>query len=97
MTFRANSMTFKIYPEYWDAMPDYRLKRDFEEFIRWFGFNVNDMKKEEAAAGWKLAVEFKNVLEERGLSTDAYLDLPCPRGITGSSRTDKSMRQPLYK
>lgn len=86
MTFRANSMTFRIYPDKWAATPDYRLKKDFEEFIRWFGFNVDDMKKEEAAAGWRLAVEFKNLLEERGLDSDAYKNLPCPRNTAGPAK-----------
>ena len=68
-------MTFRIDPKRWDAMPGYRLKDEFDEFILWFGFNVSFMSEQDAAAGWQLVKELKKKLEERGLDTTEYMHI----------------------
>lgn len=72
MTFRANSMTFRIDPDKWDALPSYRLKDEFEEFLNWFGFNVGGMSEKDAAAGWQLIKQLKEILENRGQNVSEY-------------------------
>lgn len=73
MTFRANSMTFKIDPNRWPAMSNYHLREEFDEFFRWFGFNVSAMNKREANDGWKLIKQLKELMEERGIDTTQYM------------------------
>lgn len=71
MTFKANSMTFKIDPSRFPYMPTYALKAEFEEFIRWFIFNVGAMRSDEAENGWKIIADIKSILDERGIDTSA--------------------------
>lgn len=75
MVFRANSMTFKIDPELWNSLPNYRLKSEFEEFLRWFGSNVAAIDEKDASAGWLLLCQLKGVMEERGMDTTEYMHL----------------------
>lgn len=75
MVFRANSMTFKIDPDLWNTLPNYRLKAEFEEFLRWFGSNVTAMDEKDASSGWLLLSQLKDVMEERGMDTTEYMHL----------------------
>ena len=73
MVFRANSMTFRIHPDKWDRMANYRLKDELEEFLRWFGFNVGSMSENDAAAGWQIARDLITVMEGRGMDIAPYM------------------------
>lgn len=72
MTFRANSMTYRIDPEMWDSMAAYRLKSEFEEFSSWLCSNVDGLSRNEAAVGRALLLELKELLEENNIDTSAY-------------------------
>ena len=65
MTFRANSMTFRIDPTCWETMPEYKLKEDFEEFQRWYLANSYAMNAKDAAEGRKLLDKMQELLVER--------------------------------
>lgn len=73
MTFFANSMTYRIDPSKWEAMPNYRLKDEFDEFLRWFGYNMPGMKERDAVRGWNLIAELKSILENRGVDMTEYM------------------------
>ena len=54
ITFRANSMTFRVDPEKWEFMTNRRLKDELDEFLRWFGYNMPGMTERDAVRGWNL-------------------------------------------
>ena len=65
MTFKVNSMTFRVDPERWDSIPAYRLKAEMDEFDRWFNENAADMKPEDAAEGCRLLAQMRETLKKR--------------------------------
>ena len=60
-------MTFRIYPEKWDHLPDYRLREEFEEFLAWFGLNSGYMSKKEAQDGYLLVEKINEIIAEKNL------------------------------
>lgn len=73
ITFRANSMTFRVDPEKWEFMTNRRLKDELDEFLRWFGYNMPGMKERDAVRGWNLIAELKSILENRGVDMTEYM------------------------
>lgn len=74
MTFRANSMTFKIDPARLEALPECRLREELNEFIRWFSENVNYMNPAEAAAGDQLIERMKEIAANKRMAGRYYAD-----------------------
>lgn len=75
ITFRANSMTFRIDPDKWEFMTNRRLKDELNEFLRWFGSNVDGMSEADADKGWALVKQLKEQLETRGIDTAEFMHL----------------------
>ena len=73
ITFRANSMTFRVDPEKWEFMTNRRLKDELDEFLRWFGYNMPGMKERDAVRGWNLIAELKSIPENRGVDMTEYM------------------------
>jgi len=64
MTFRVNSMTYRIDPSRFDILPEYRLKEEHEEFRRWYNENVHAMSQEDIKEGHHLLEQMQNLLSE---------------------------------
>lgn len=65
MTFKVNSMTFRVNPEKWDSIPCYRLKAELDEFDRWFTENSAYMKPDVAAEGCRILDQMRETLKRR--------------------------------
>ena len=76
MTFRANSMTYRIDPSRFEFLPDYRLKEEYEEFSCWFSANASGMSRKDAAMGRLIVTQLEEILYERKQSSTGkyYID-----------------------
>lgn len=83
ITLYANRMTFRIDPDTWSHTNNKRLKAELDEFLRWFGSNVNGMSKADTDKGWALVKQFKEQLEARGLDTAEFMHLDSAVGGGG--------------